>query len=39
MAYKPKEFVVGYSENFQEMVDSKDFRIAENHNSSTVCSF
>lgn len=29
MAYKPKEFVVGYSEDFQEMVDSKDFRIAE----------
>ena len=29
MAYKPKEFVVGYSEDFQEMVDSKDFRIAK----------
>ena len=29
MAYKPKEFVVGCSEDFQEMVDSKDFRIAE----------
>lgn len=29
MEFKPKEFVVGFSEDFQEMVDAKDFRIAE----------
>jgi len=29
MAFKPKEFVVGYSEEFQEMIDNKDFRISE----------
>jgi len=27
--YKPKEFYVDSSEEFQEMVDNKDFRIAE----------
>jgi hypothetical protein len=29
MTYKPKEFVVESTEEFQEMIDSKDFRIAE----------
>ena len=29
MGFKPKEFVVGTSDDFQEMVDAKDFRIAE----------
>jgi protein-arginine kinase activator protein McsA len=29
MGFKPKEFVVGTSDEFQEMVDSKDFRISE----------
>lgn len=29
MGFKPKEFVVGTSDDFQDMVDEKDFRIAE----------
>ena len=29
MAYKPREFEVDSVEEFQEMIDSKDFRIAE----------
>jgi hypothetical protein len=29
MTYKPKEFIVESTEEFQEMVDSKDFRIAK----------
>lgn len=29
MGFKPKEFVVGFSEDFQEMVEAKDFRIAK----------
>ena len=29
MAYKPKEFYVDSTDEFQEMVDEKDFRIAE----------
>lgn len=29
MEFKPKEFVVGTSDDFQDMVDEKDFRIAE----------
>ena len=29
MGFKPKEFVVGTSDEFQDMIDAKDFRIAE----------
>ena len=29
MAFKPHEFIVDTTEDFQEMVDAKDFRLAE----------
>lgn len=29
MGFKPKEFVVGTSDEFQDMVDAKDFRISK----------